>query len=186
MKTRLSILCLVLAAVMCLSGCVIEFNPSDLGGLVDVPIKGTNANDKTTAKPSETKPEPVETEPEPVETTTNQSILDKVEDALFGSYEDILVEYTKRLQEATPILIEEYNEAAKVNQDGLMGLATLCNEKVRELAVISNEGIQEMASWYYKHGNGSYEEYSEWAGKLQEVYMEEASKIQEAYMNSAK
>ena len=100
MKTRLSILCLVLAAVMCLSGCVIEFNPSDLGGLVDVPIKGTNANDKTTTKPSETKPEPVET-------TTNQSILDKVEDALFGSYEDILVEYTKRLQEATPILIEE-------------------------------------------------------------------------------
>ena len=103
----------------------------------------------------------------------------------YGSYEEILTEYTKKLKDATPILIEEYNEAAKDNQDGLMGLATLCNEKVSELAVISNEGIQEMAEFYFKKGSGAYSEYSEWASKLQDVYMEEASKIQDVYMDSA-
>lgn len=113
------------------------------------------------------------------------SIVDKVEDALFGSYEDILAEYTTKLQEATPILIAEYNEAAAKNDEGLNGLAKLCNEKISELAEISNEGVQEMAQLYFSKGSGSYEEYSDWAGKMYDVYMEEAAKIQDAYMASA-
>lgn len=116
----------------------------------------------------------------------DKTIVDKVEDALFGSYEDILVAYTKKLQEATPILIAEYNEAAAKNDDGLNGLATLCNEKISELAEISNEGVQEMAQLYFSKGSGSYEEYSDWAAKIYDVYMEEAAKIQDAYMESAK
>ena len=112
------------------------------------------------------------------------SIVDKVEDAVLGSYEDILAEYTKKLQEATPILIAEYKEAVAQNNDGLNGLAKLCNEKVSELAKISNDGIQEMAKLYYRKGSGSYEEYSDWAGKIQDVYLEEAAKIQDAYMDS--
>ena len=102
------------------------------------------------------------------------------------SYEAILNEYSQKLRNATPVLIEEYNEAAKSNQDGLSGLATLCNEKVSELAKISTDGIQEMAKLYYKQGSGKYEEYSEWGAKLQDVYMEEASKIQDVYMKSAR
>ena len=113
------------------------------------------------------------------------SIVDKVEDAVFGSYEDILAEYTKKLQEATPVLIAEYNEAAAKNDAGLNGLATLCNEKVSELAEISNEGVQAMAQLYYTKGSGSYEEYSDWAAKIYDVYMVEAGKIQDAYMASA-
>ena len=120
------------------------------------------------------------------EETQNDSIVGEiVESVKPASYEDILEEYSKKLREATPGLIEEYNEEAKSNQGGLQGLATLCNNKVSELAKISVEGTQEMAKLYYKQGSGKYEEYSEWAGKLQEVYMEEASKIQEAYMDSA-
>ena len=103
-----------------------------------------------------------------------------------NSYEDILNEYSKKLREATPVLIEEYTEAAKNNQDGLTGLATLCNEKVSELAKISTDGTQAMATLHLKKGSGSYEEYSEWAGKLQAVYMEEAAKIQDVYMKSAR
>lgn len=102
------------------------------------------------------------------------------------SYEAILSEYSQKLKNATPILIDEYNEAAKSNQDGLSGLATLCNEKVSELAKICNDGIQEMAKLHLKQGSGSYDEYSEWAGKLQDVYTDEASKIQDAYMKSAR
>ena len=116
------------------------------------------------------------------DTSENNSTLESVS---LDSYEDILNVYSQKLREATPGLIEEYKEAVKTNQDGLEGLAKLCNEKVSELAKISNEGMQTMAKLYYKKGSGSYDEYSEWAGKIQEVYMEEASKIQEAYMDSA-
>ena len=166
MKRNWFIAGLALMLVMCLCGCTININTSpDAGGSgvgkidnieIDIP---KNTEDKT--------------------------IVDKVGDALFGSYEDILVEYTKKLQEATPILIAEYKAAASKNTAGLEGLATLCNEKVSELAEISNEGVQEMAKLYYKKGSGSYEEYSEWAEKIYDVYMEEASKIQAAYMDSA-
>ena len=165
MKINLTIVCLVLA--MCLSGCAIEFVPaSETVGSTNQP-SGNITSEST-------------------DNTEGKSIVDKLEDALLGSYEDILVEYTKKLEDATPTLIEEYNKAASENKDGLTGLATLCNEKVSALAVISNEGVQEMAKLYLYKGSGSYEEYSEWAGKLQDVYMKEAAKIQEAYMNSAK
>ena len=111
--------------------------------------------------------------------------IDTVKDTPPSSYEDILAEYTQKIQDATPVLIEEYNEAAKSNKDGLNGLAALSNEKISELAKISNDGIQEMAKLQLKQGTGSYEEYSDWAGKLQDVYMEEAAKITDAYMKSA-
>ena len=116
---------------------------------------------------------------------SSNDVTSKIEELVFGSYEDILNEYSKKLRDATPKLIEEYNEEAKNNQDGLMGLATICNEKVSKLAEISVEGTQEMAKLHLKKGSGSYDEYSEWAEKLNDVYTEEAGKIQNAYMNSA-
>ena len=111
--------------------------------------------------------------------------VETIEDVVFSSYEDILNDYSKKLREATPVLIEEYNKEAEANQDGLEGLAKLSTEKTSELAKISNDGIQEMAKLYYKQDSGKYEEYENWAGKLQDVYMEEAMKIHDAYMDSA-
>lgn len=113
------------------------------------------------------------------------SVIDDIEDVVFGSYEDILEEYSKKLSDAVPGLVEEFNEEAKDNQDGLTGLATICNDKVGELAKICNDGVQEMAKIYMKKGSGEYSEYEEWAGKLQGVYAEEAGKIQDAYMDYA-
>lgn len=103
-----------------------------------------------------------------------------------SDYQSVLDEYTVKLQEATPILIEEYQREAAENQDGLNGLAELCNNKVSELAEICNEGVQKMAQIYLYQGSGSQDEYMEWGNKLQDIYMEEAAKIQQEYMNSAK
>lgn len=100
-------------------------------------------------------------------------------------YQTILDDYSERIRDAVPGLIEEYNTEAANNTGGLQGLATLSNEKISELAEISNDGISEMAEYYYHSGRGSYGEYEEWAGKLMDIYMEEAAKIQEAYMDSA-
>ena len=118
-------------------------------------------------------------------TQSSTNIEVPVEKVKASSYEDILEDYSQKLRDATPVLIEEYNKEAEANQDGLEGLAKLSSEKTSELAKISNDGIQEMAKLYYKQSNGKYEEYEEWAGKLYDVYMEEAMKIHDAYMDSA-
>ena len=100
------------------------------------------------------------------------------------SYEDILNEYTQKLQTATPTLIDEFREEAESNQDGVTGLATLSNIKTSKLAEICTEGTQKMATLYYLKG-GEYSEYSEWAGKLTDVYMVEGLKIHDVYIELA-
>lgn len=118
--------------------------------------------------------------------SADSSEVDSSEVQGLSNYQSILDEYTLKLQEATPTLIEEYQKEAAENQDGLNGLATLCNNKVSELAEICNEGVQKMAQIYLYQGSGSQDEYMEWGNKLQDIYTEEAAKIQQEYMNSAK
>lgn len=101
------------------------------------------------------------------------------------TYQSILDDYTAKLQDATPGLIDEYDAEAASNSDGLTGLATIANAKVSKLAAISTEGTEKMAKLMYKSGSGSYDEYSEWATKLQDVYTEEAQKIYDHYTDSA-
>ena len=122
----------------------------------------------------------------PASNANNVQDTAKEEPANYDSYQTILDDYTDRLRDAVPGLIEEYQTEAADNNEGIQGLAEICYAKVSKLAEISMDGVSEMAEYYYNHGSGSYEEYSEWAGKLQEVYMEEAGKIQDAYMDSAK
>ena len=119
------------------------------------------------------------------EFTTQKSQQADDSKAVYQDYQSILDDYSERIRDAVPELIEEYKIEAANNTEGLQGLATLSNEKISELAEISNEGISKMAEYYYHAGSGSYDEYEEWAGKLMDVYMEEATKIQDAYMDSA-
>ena len=125
------------------------------------------------------------------EDEANQEVKEEADPATSSSetaeaaYKRILDEYTIKIKEATPGLIQEYKKEAPNNTGGLEGLAELSNAKVAKLAEINNDGVGEMASVMLKKGSGSYEDYEEWAGKLMEVYMDEAGKIMEEYMNSA-
>ncbi|MGB7365714.1 hypothetical protein [Carnobacterium jeotgali] len=134
-----------------------------------------NVEAETTTE-SESTVEPVVVE-EPVEEATSASADDE--------YQGILDDYTKKLKEAAPILVEEYNAEYPSNQNGLEGLAELSNDKISKLAELSNEGVSEMADVHFTNGSGKYEDYEAWAGKLMEVYMTEAEQITDAYMNSA-
>ena len=100
-------------------------------------------------------------------------------------YQAILDEYTQKIKEAAPKLVDEYNAEYPNNQNGVEGLAELSNDKISELAEISNEGIQEMANVHLTSGSGKYEDYEDWATKLTDVYMEQAELITDAYMTSA-
>ena len=100
------------------------------------------------------------------------------------TYQSILDDYTKQIQDATPGLIEEYKtESADISND-IEALATLSNEKIEKLAEINAKGTEEMATLMTTNGD-EYETYEEWAGKLYDVYEEYAGQISDAYMDSA-
>lgn len=100
------------------------------------------------------------------------------------TYESIYDEYAQKIKDATPRLIEEYNNEAAEKAGDINALAEFSNAKIEKLAEISNEGIEKMAELMFKNGD-SDETYTEWANKLTDVYMDEAQKITDEYMNSA-
>ena len=167
--------------------------------IVLIVVIGSCNEDEDATEPDAVESEVIESTPIPTDTKTDADIntsTDNVEEAeeetntsksndLTSSYQAILNEYTIKLQNATPGLIDEYYAEAVNNTAGLQGLATICNNKVSVLAGICNEGVSKMATYYYNHGSGSYDEYESWGTELYDVYMIEAGKIQDAYMNSA-
>lgn len=122
------------------------------------------------------------------ETPTSKNNVEKTDRKKLSAeeqYQTILDTYTKKLQEESPKLVEEYNNEYPDNNDGLEGLAKLSNKKIEKLAKTSNDGISEMAKVMMKSGTGNQDEYMDWSQKLMDVYMEEAQKITDAYTNSA-
>ena len=163
--------------------------------IVLIVVIGSCNEDEDATEPDVVESEVIESTPIPTDADINTStdIVEKAEEEtntsksndLTSGYQAILDEYTIKLQNATPGLIDEYYAEAANNTAGLQGLATICNNKVSVLAGICNEGVSKMATYYYNHGSGSYDEYESWGTKLYDVYMIEAGKIQDAYMNSA-
>lgn len=130
---------------------------------------GNNTTQESDAGSDEETDAADEAEPDASEDVTYQSILD---------------DYTKQIQDATPGLIEEYKtESADISND-IEALATLSNEKIGKLAEINAKGTEEMAALMTTNGD-EYETYEEWAGKLYDVYEEYAGQISDAYMDSA-
>jgi len=99
-------------------------------------------------------------------------------------YQEIYDEYVRKIKDATPRLVNEYNSEAAGKGSDIMALAEIHNNKLSELAAISTEGVEKMASYMYTKGGGNYAEYQEWSTKLYSVYMEEGTKITNAYMSS--
>lgn len=130
---------------------------------------GGSGEDTSSADSTESTEETTEETPAPEEEVTYQTILD---------------DYTKQLQDATPGLVEEYNTEAAAAAGDINKLAEISNSKVEELAVICNNGVSEMAELMTTNGDG-YSTYEEWAGKLQDVYTTQSQQITDAYMNSA-
>ena len=106
-------------------------------------------------------------------------------EVLHETYESILEDYSQRIRDAAPWLAAEFREEAENNDAGLEGLAELSLAKTTILAEISSEGVERMATVWFTHGSGSYEEYEEWAAKLMDVYEEEAQLIMDAYIEAA-
>ena len=99
-----------------------------------------------------------------------------------ATYESILEEYSQKLIDATPGLVEEYNAEAAEKAGDVNALAELFYEKVEKLAEINAEGTEKMAGLMLDNGD-SQDVYMEWAEKLNDVYMKQAEQITDAHMN---
>lgn len=121
---------------------------------------------------------------ESAEGTGSESENAESSDSEEVTYQSILDDYTKQIQDATPGLVEEYNTESADKVGDIEALAELSNSKVEKLAEICNEGVEKMAELMLKNGDDQ-ETYEEWAGKLQDVYTEYSAQITDAYTNSA-
>lgn len=183
MKTLKNTL-LALISVLMLSACtsITENTPDETG--VEASVESTQVSTSETENtPNVAENIPNETEEEISVESTEVSTDNMTAEE---EYQFILNNYTEKLKNATPTLIDEYIAEAASNTNGLTGLAEIANSKVSDLAAITTEGTQEMAKVMFKKGTGSYSEYESWGLKLYDVYMSEAQKITDAYMNSAK
>lgn len=111
----------------------------------------------------------------------NVKYIDFVE---FQTCEEIYEEYAQKIQDEALKLLEEFKEEARENKGDIEKLAEINSEKTSELAEVENEGIQKMAANYSNAGE-TYDDYTEWSGKLWDVYLDEVEKFTEAYMNAA-
>ena len=95
------------------------------------------------------------------------------------TYDDVLKEYTAKIEEATPTLVEEFKAETSGITD-ITKLAEISNAKIQKLAEVSTEGIGKMAEIKLKN-NDDISVYEEWAQKLTDVYEREAKKITDEY-----
>ena len=100
-----------------------------------------------------------------------------------SSYQDILDEYTDKMENALPDLISSYQSSAAGISD-FEQLAELINAKVEVLAGICTDGVEKMAELMMDRGD-SYSTYESWASKLQENYMSISETLMNAYFGSA-
>ena len=75
------------------------------------------------------------------ETKETQTSEEKTADDLSEQLQAIVNDYSKKMEEKTPVLIEEYQTEIQGNQEGIAGLSAVANQKARELQAISDEGI---------------------------------------------
>lgn len=101
----------------------------------------------------------------------------------YTSYQSIYDEYSKRMSDMTPNLIDEYKSKARQNTQGLNGLGDIYWDVQEKEADLYWEGQSEMAEYYWDNGSGVYSEYQDWVGKLYDVYQEETEKLFQAHMD---
>lgn len=98
------------------------------------------------------------------------------------TYESVYKEYSQKMKDATPGLIEEYKKDAEGVSD-MNKLANISAKKTEKLANICAKGGKRLAAIHTKE-NDDEDKYNEWMNKLTDVYQDEAQKITDAYQDS--
>lgn len=137
-----------------------------VGGIAGLYFHGKNSSDAKSTTVTETttkKTDAKQTSEASTETKETQTSEEKTADDLSEQLQAIVNDYSKKMEEKTPVLIEEYQTEIQGNQEGIAGLSAVANQKARELQAISDEGIGKLRAAYQSADNKD-----DWAQHFQE------------------
>ncbi|OTP11325.1 hypothetical protein A5844_001460 [Enterococcus sp. 10A9_DIV0425] len=158
-----------------------------IGGVTGLYIHGKN---NTSAKPSTVTSE---TTTRTKESTTISSETEETQESSEASdtrtiseqLQAVVTDYSKRIEEKAPVLIEEYQAEIQHNQDGVSGLSAIANQKARELQAISDEGISKLRGMYQDSAANEKVDLDTLINQLAANYTEQVAKISDIYLRTS-
>ena len=123
------------------------------------------------------------------ETSKTKETMESTQSSTEGTLEEqlqtILTTYSKKIENQTPVLIEEYQTEIQKNQDGLTGLSNVANQKARALQAISDEGIRKLREKYQTAHAKAGVDLDTMINQLSAIYTAQVARISDIYLRTS-
>lgn len=159
-----------------------------VGAIAGLYFHGKNTSSAKSAVTSETKTVKTKKTAETTSSETKQteSSDKKTEEKdLKTQLEAVVTDYSKQIEEKTPVLIEEYQAEIQNNTGGVAGLSAIANQKARELQAISDEGISKLRAAYQAADDKSGVDLATLINQLSANYTNQVAKISDIYLRTS-
>ncbi|EYT94609.1 hypothetical protein B834_2304 [Enterococcus mundtii 1A] len=146
-----------------------------------------NASENSVAKTSETTQSSTAstTASSETEATQESSEATKPSGAISEQLQAVVADYSKKIEDKTPVLIEEYQAEIQNNQDGVNGLSVIANRKARELQALSDEGISKLRGMYQDASNKEDIDLDTMINQLSASYTAQVARISDIYLRTS-
>lgn len=146
-----------------------------------------NASENSVAKTSETTQSSTASTTASSETEATQESSEATEPsgAISEQLQAVVADYLKKIEDKTPVLIEEYQAEIQNNQDGVNGLSVIANRKARELQALSDEGISKLRGMYQDASNKEDIDLDTMINQLSASYTAQVARISDIYLRTS-
>lgn len=146
-----------------------------------------NASENSVAKTSETMKSSTASTTASSETEATQESSEATEPsgAISEQLQAVVADYSKKIEDKTPVLIEEYQAEIQNNQDGVNGLSVIANRKARELQALSDEGISKLRGMYQDASNKEDIDLDTMINQLSASYTAQVARISDIYLRTS-
>lgn len=146
-----------------------------------------NASENSVAKTSETTQSSTASTTASYETEATQESSEATEPsgAISEQLQAVVADYSKKIEDKTPVLIEEYQAEIQNNQDGVNGLSVIANRKARELQALSDEGISKLRGMYQDASNKEDIDLDTMINQLSASYTAQVARISDIYLRTS-
>ncbi|PQF25903.1 LysM peptidoglycan-binding domain-containing protein [Enterococcus mundtii] len=146
-----------------------------------------NASENSVAKTSETTQSSTASTTASSETEATQESSEATEPsgAISEQLQAVVADYSKKIEDKTPVLIEEYQAEIQNNQDGVNGLSVIANRKARELQALSDEGISKLRGMYQDASNKKDIDLDTMINQLSASYTAQVARISDIYLRTS-
>lgn len=146
-----------------------------------------NASENSVAKTSETMQSSTASTTASSETEATQESSEATEPsgAISEQLQAVVADYSKKIEDKTPVLIEEYQAEIQNNQDGVNGLSVIANRKARELQALSDEGISKLRGMYQDASNKEDIDLDTMINQLSASYTAQVARISDIYLRTS-